>query len=180
MEKSNPSVSESNRQNPPIPPRSFLAGYPWLILSAMAIIALVGARGWHLWVAASSDCDRLLVEVDSLRHELKESGLNNLYDDLRIFSLESNPEGSGKALLAWSQRNQKGVLEILNLSPGQSYELWIEDTDRAEPVNGGTFLPESKGTLRAPFFPSATLKNPVAFNFKIGDQLILSSSDFGN
>jgi len=164
--------------NPAQKDQSYPARIPWLLLAATAIIAVIGVNGWNRWVKASAERDRLLVEVDSLRHELKEARSKELFDDLRIYSLESSPNHSSKAGLVWSQRSQKGVLEVFDLPPtpdNQPYELWIEDSTVEQPISGGTFIIGKEERLRLPFFPRSTLKNPVGFRIKVGDRVVISS-----
>jgi len=178
-----PNWKEHSRQSAAEPNQQSIARVPWLLLVAMAVIAIIGTSGWSRWVAAGAERDRLAVEVESLRHELDKLRTNDLFDDLRIFSFESNPDATKKAALVWNQRSQKGVIEVFHLPPNrdnQCYELWIEDAESDLPISGGTFVVGEGGNIRIPFFPRAALKDPLNFRLKIGDQIIASTSDPGN
>lgn len=181
--KKNSNQSDTKPNTLPAPNQPSVARVPWLLLVLMAAIAAIGANGWTRWVTAGAERDRLAVEIESLRHELDELRTNDLFDDLRIFSFESNPDETKKATLVWSQRSQKGVIEVLHLPPNrenESYELWIEDTESNLPVSGGTFVVGEGGKIRTPFYPGTVLKDPRSFRLKIGDQIIASTQDPGD
>lgn len=162
------------------PPRRRTSPVVWLSLAAAAAMTVLAAVGWTRLTKIERDYDqaqaalasvvaereRLAGTVTDLEQTLAATRSANDLAEVRIASLRSELEQAYLATLAWSQQQQKGMLDISHLPPtkaGQSYQLWIIDENNAVPVSAGIFTISADGTVRLPFAPASSIHNPVAF-----------------
>jgi anti-sigma-K factor RskA len=162
------------------PPRRGASPAPWISLAAAAAMTVLAAIGWSRLVKSErnfeqaratvasviSEREQLEDHVADLEQTLAAAQSANDLSEVQIASLRSELEQAYVATLAWSQQQQKGMLDISHLppiQPGQSYQLWIIDENNAVPVSAGVFSNAADGMVRQPFAPAASIHNPVAF-----------------
>jgi anti-sigma-K factor RskA len=83
----------------------------------------------------------------------------------RLASLAGNsPEAI--AIAVWSPERQEGVLNVEKLPPlrnDQDYQLWVVDPKKPDPVNGGVFTVDAKGTAQIRFHPDQPVSAATQF-----------------
>lgn len=83
----------------------------------------------------------------------------------RLASLNKNsPEAV--AIAVWNPLKQEGVLTVENLpfiQQDQDYQLWVVDPAYANPVNGGVFKVDARGTAHISFRPDQPVTAATKF-----------------
>lgn len=117
---------------------------PWLIAAA-AMIASIGLAVWVSSLRGEIDDanDRIAALTDE-RDQLEQSATASAYD---LSPTAQGPErASGTMFLTASG---SGVLNVVNLpqtDDGESYQVWFLPEDEGEPIPGGNFDVDDRGT----------------------------------
>ncbi len=104
--------------------------------------------------------------VDQLDRELRGQAS---VADMKIATLTSMLKNSPQALAValWDPKKHEGVVtfeKLPALAANQSFELWvIENREGAKPVSAGVFLPNSDGSGRVAFKPTAAVATVGTF-----------------
>ena len=106
--------------------------------------------------------------LNATRAELAATQQAGDLTQLKIVLLESKLTDQPKAVAVslWHADKREGILLVEGLAPapaGKSYQLWVIDPEKKQPVDAGVFTVDVDGRARANFKPNSEVKTAAKF-----------------
>ncbi|CAN5471892.1 hypothetical protein BH20VER3_BH20VER3_06300 [soil metagenome] len=123
---------------------------------------------WAIAACLALTCAYLIAERNGFQKRISRLKQRDILSQIQIASLSSKLENApdANAVVVWDQKKQRGILKVTKLPQNkkdEDYQLWLVDPRYKDPVDGGVFHVANDESLRVPFHPAESVRDPQGF-----------------